>query len=36
MSSMPRHALGVAPFENGDRWLKENLPSANYADSVKH
>ena len=33
-SGMARHAVGVAPFENGDQWPKENLPSASYADSV--
>ena len=33
-SGMARHAVGVAPFENGDRWPKENLPSAAYAESV--
>ena len=33
-SGMARHAVGVAPFENGDRWPKENLPSATYAESV--
>lgn len=33
-SGMARHAVGVAPFENGDRWPKENLPSASYAESV--
>ncbi|MDE0172399.1 MAG: hypothetical protein OYH76_26175 [Defluviicoccus sp.] len=33
-SGMARHAAGVAPFENGDRWPKENLPSATYAESV--
>ncbi len=33
-SGMARHAVGVAPFENGDRWPKENLPSAIYAESV--
>ena len=33
-SGMARHAAGVAPFENGDQWPKENLPSANYAESV--
>ena len=35
-SGMARHAVGVAPFENGDRWPKENLPSATYGESVKH
>lgn len=33
-SGMARHAVGVAPFENGDRWPKENLPSAGYAENV--
>ena len=33
-SGMARHAVGVAPFENGDQWPKENLPSAGYADGV--
>lgn len=33
-SGMARHAVGVAPFENGDQWPKENLPSAFYAENV--
>ena len=33
-SGMARHAVGVAPFENGETWPRENLPSANYAGSV--
>ena len=33
-SGMARHAVGVAPFENGDDWPKENLPSAVYAENV--
>ena len=35
-SGMARHAVGVAPFENGDQWPEENLPSATYGESVKH
>ena len=33
-SGMARHAVGVAPFENGDEWPKDNLPSAFYAENV--
>ena len=33
-SGMARHAVGVAPFEDGDKWPKQNLPSAYYADNV--
>ncbi len=33
-SGMARHAVGVAPFENGDDWPKENLPSSFYAENV--
>ena len=33
-SGMARHAVGVAAFEDGDRWPRENLPSRNYADAV--
>jgi alkylhydroperoxidase family enzyme len=33
-SGMARHAVGVAPFENGDEWPRDNLPSAVYAQNV--
>jgi alkylhydroperoxidase family enzyme len=33
-SGMARHAVGVAPFENGDDWPKDNLPSAFYSENV--
>ncbi|MCC7483838.1 MAG: hypothetical protein IT529_02515 [Burkholderiales bacterium] len=33
-SGMARHAVGVAPFEDGDAWPRENLPSAVYAENV--
>lgn len=33
-SSMVRHAVGVAPFEDGDAWPRDNLPSAVYAQHV--
>ena len=33
-SGMARHAVGVAPFESGDDWPKENLPSSVYAENV--
>ena len=33
-SGMARHAVGVAPFENGDQWPKDNLPSAFYGENV--
>jgi alkylhydroperoxidase family enzyme len=33
-SGMARHAVGVAPFEDGDRWPRENLPSKAYAENV--
>ena len=35
-SGMARHAVGVAPFENGDEWPRENLPSTTYAENVNH
>ena len=35
-SAMASYAVGVAPFENGDRWPNENLPSGSYAESVDH
>jgi hypothetical protein len=31
---MARHAVGVAPFENGSEWPKDNLPSPFYGDNV--
>lgn len=31
---MARHAVGVAPFEDGDQWPRENLPSKTYAENV--
>lgn len=33
-SGMARHAVGVAPFEKGDDWPKDNLPSAFYGENV--
>lgn len=33
-SSMARHAVGVAQFENGDEWPRENTPSSTYAENV--
>ncbi len=33
-SGMARHAVGVAPFEDGDAWPRENLPSQTYAENV--
>ena len=33
-SGMARHAVGVAPFEDGDEWPRDNLPSAVYAENV--
>ncbi|MBM3487867.1 MAG: hypothetical protein FJX67_14745 [Alphaproteobacteria bacterium] len=33
-SGMARHAVGVAPFETGDQWPKDNLPSAFYGENV--
>jgi len=33
-SGMARHAVGVAPFEDGDQWPRENLPSKTYAENV--
>jgi alkylhydroperoxidase family enzyme len=33
-SGMARHAVGVAPFEDGDAWPRENLPSKVYAENV--
>lgn len=33
-SGMARHAVGVAPFEDGDEWPRDNLPSAVYAANV--
>jgi len=33
-SGMARHAVGVAPFEDGDSWPRENLPSKVYAENV--
>ena len=33
-SGMARHAVGVAQFENGDQWPRENLPSKTYAENV--
>jgi alkylhydroperoxidase family enzyme len=33
-SGMARHAVGVAPFENGDEWPRDNLPSKFYAENV--
>jgi alkylhydroperoxidase family enzyme len=33
-SGMARHAVGVAPFEDGDRWPRDNLPSNFYGENV--
>lgn len=33
-SGMARHAVGVAPFEDGDQWPRDNLPSPVYAANV--
>lgn len=33
-SGMARHAVGVAQFENGDEWPRDNLPSKTYAENV--
>lgn len=33
-SGMARHAVGVAPFEDGTSWPRENVPSAHYAENV--
>lgn len=33
-SGMARHAVGVAQFEDGDQWPRENLPSKVYAENV--
>lgn len=33
-SGMARHAVGVAQFENGDEWPRDNLPSKVYAENV--
>ena len=33
-SGMARHAVGVAQFEDGDQWPRENLPSKTYAENV--
>jgi len=33
-SGMARHAVGVAPFEDGDQWPKNNLPSKFYGENV--
>ncbi|MGC1465317.1 MAG: hypothetical protein WA792_06255 [Pseudolabrys sp.] len=33
-SGMARHAVGVAPFEDGDQWPKDNLPSKFYGENV--
>lgn len=33
-SGMARHAVGVAPFEDGEAWPRENLPSKVYAENV--
>lgn len=33
-SGMARHAVGVAPFEDGDAWPRTNLPSAFYGENV--
>jgi len=33
-SGMARHAVGVAPFEDGDSWPRNNLPSAFYGENV--
>jgi alkylhydroperoxidase family enzyme len=33
-SGMACHAVGVAPFENGDEWPRDNLPSKFYGENV--
>jgi alkylhydroperoxidase family enzyme len=33
-SGMARHAVGVAPFEDGDDWPRDNLPSTFYGKNV--
>lgn len=33
-SGMARHAVGVAQFEDGDKWPRDNLPSKVYAENV--
>jgi alkylhydroperoxidase family enzyme len=33
-SGMARHAVGVAPFEDGSAWPRDNLPSKTYAENV--
>ena len=33
-SGMARHAVGVAPFEDGEQWPKNNLPSKFYGENV--
>ena len=33
-SGMARHATGVAPFEDGSDWPKDNLPSSAYGENV--
>jgi alkylhydroperoxidase family enzyme len=33
-SGMARHAVGVAPFEDGDAWPRTNLPSQFYGENV--
>lgn len=33
-SSMARHAVGVAQFETGEDWPRDNVPSAHYAANV--
>lgn len=33
-SGMARHAVGVAPFEDGNSWPKDNLPSQFYGENV--
>lgn len=33
-SGMARHAVGVAQFEDGDQWPRDNLPSKVYAENV--
>jgi alkylhydroperoxidase family enzyme len=33
-SGMARHAVGVAPFEDGDAWPRNNLPSQFYGENV--
>lgn len=33
-SGMARHAVGVAPFEDGDTWPRENVPSRFYGENI--